>query len=344
MRVFLIFKLVVVMLFATTDSIFNYSFKRVIEDVAFNPYDLWMIDDSFVVLNDLADKQNPIKLIDLEIGNTIKTLRTGHGPGEVSATQYKRVTRFSDNSILLFDAGNQRLTKFNSKLEYVFDLSGTALNRLVFQAGLVNDSTLIIIDNSENFIRGYRFYSSNVSESDILFEVSMTDYPELNDFRNTALLQALFISNSNSTIYLSSEFASFVIAINETGIKWISNIPNGFNLPESDSENLGYMMPRMGSHPEGSRGIYYHEGYVFMHFHGGTISRFEQMRYTFNFDYLLEKIKHTSRLMVFEADTGEFVGEYRLPDRARNIGFIGKKLILINSLDHSSNIRVYQSE
>jgi hypothetical protein len=333
---------VVASITTTTEYLLNYSLKGEIQDVVYNPYDMWIIDELSVIVNDLADKQEPIKLIDIEEGYKIKSLKTGQGPGEVSATQYKRVTKYSDNSILLFDAGNQRLTKYNSNLDYKFDLSGSALSKRVYQAGLVNDSTLILIDNSESFIRGYRFSSKYVNESDILFEISMNDYSELNDFKNFALLQAMFITNSNSTMYLSNEFASFIIALDEKGVKWISNIPNGFNLPVADSENLGYMMPRIGSHPEGSRGIYYHNGYVFMHFHGETISRLEQMRYTFNFDSLLEKMKHTSKLMVFEANTGEFIGKYFLPEHARNIGLVGEKLLLINSLDHAGNIRVYE--
>jgi len=333
---------VVVSVTTTAEYHLNYSLVSEIREVVYNPYDMWTIDESYAIVNDLADKQEPIKLIDIVEGYTIKSLRVGQGPGEVSPTQYKRVTKFSDNSILLFDAGNQRLTKYGSNLEYLYDLSGSALSNRIYQAGLVNDSTLILIDNGESFIRGYRFNSKYVNESDILFEISTDDYSELNDFKNFALLQAMFISNSNNAIYLSNEFASFIIALDENGIKWISNIPNGFNLPVADSENLGYMMPRIGSHPEGSRGIYYHNDFVFMHFHGETISRLEQMRYTFNFDALLEKMKHTSKLMVFEAETGEFIGEFLLPEHARNIGFVGEKLLLINSLDHAGNIRVYE--
>jgi len=142
----LTYLVVVVSVTTTAEYHLNYSLVSEIREVVYNPYDMWTIDESYAIVNDLADKQEPIKLIDIVEGYTIKSLRVGQGPGEVSPTQYKRVTKFSDNSILLFDAGNQRLTKYGSNLEYLYDLSGSALSNRIYQAGLVNDSTLILLN------------------------------------------------------------------------------------------------------------------------------------------------------------------------------------------------------
>lgn len=321
-----------------------YRFKAQFADVAYNPYDVWLITDSKVLVNDLADKRHPIRLISLENGEIVRYLNSGRGPGEVSPTFYKRTTTFSNGDVALFDSGNQRIMVYDSTLTYRYQLRGSAMEQHMSQAGLINDSTMWMMTLNEDFISVYRIRNRMIHTHDLIYSVQPSSVPEFAGFGNMALRESVFISNRDGKLFMTSEHTSWAAAFDESGLSWITNRPDGFGLPEADSQNMGMMRPRLGKHPQGALGVTSHGGTVFVLFHGGIISVMEQIRYVMDFDTLIEKMKHSKRILTFDAETGLYTGEYLLPEPARGTLFVNRSIFLLNSLDHPGAIRVYERQ
>lgn len=319
-----------------------YQFKAQFADVAYNPYDVWLITDSKVLVNDLADKRRPIRLVSLEDGEIVRYLNTGRGPGEVSPTFYKRTTTFTNGDIALFDSGNQRIMVYDSTLAFKYQFRGSAMEKHMTQAGLINDSTMWTMTLNDDFISVYRIRKGMIQAQDLIYSLKPSSVPEFAEFSNTALRVSLFISNRDGKLFMTSEHTSWVAAFDEEGLSWITNRPDGFGLPEADNENMGVMRPRLGKHPQGSLAVMSHGGTVFVLFHGEIISVIEQIRYAMNFDSLFEKMKHSQRVLTYDAKTGVYTGEYQLPEPARGTLFVNRSLFLLNSLDHPGAIRMYE--
>ncbi len=222
-------------------EILPYRFKAQFEDVAYDPYDVWLITDSKVLINDLADKRNPLRLFSLDEGSIIRHLNTGRGPGEVSPTLYKRTTTFTNGDIALFDSGNQRLMVYDSTLAFKYQFRGSAMEQHMTQAGLINDSTLWTMTLNDDFISVYRIRNQMIHTQDLMYSLQPSSTPEFAEFSNTALRVSIFISNRDGKLFMTSEHASWVAAFDETGLSWITNRPDGFGLPKADSENMGVM-------------------------------------------------------------------------------------------------------
>ena len=65
------------------------------------------------------------------------------------------------------------------------------------------------------------------------------------------------------------------------------------------------------------------------------------MKYTFNFEELIEKIKHSQRLLIFDRETGNFVKEIELPKTAMNFKIFGNSAYLLNTIDDVPSIYKY---
>src|SRR5690554_401148 len=124
-----------------------------VTDSVFDPENIWLVAKDSLVINDLGVNSSPVNLVDVKKDILLKSLKTGQGPSETSSTFYKRITKFSNGDLLLWDAGLNRITKYENDLTYIVDISGSAFNKRLYQAAVINDSTLMTIDNTEDFLK-----------------------------------------------------------------------------------------------------------------------------------------------------------------------------------------------
>lgn len=312
-----------------------------IENSIYNPYDFWVLGDDLLLVNDLGFKSSPIGLINFKEDDIVSNLRTGQGPGEVTSTFYKRVTKYTNGDFLLWDAGSNRIMRYNDSLQYITDIRASGFGRRFIQAGLINDSTLLTMENSPNFLSAWRIKDNTINESEMLWSISIDEYEELTALKNFVLMQTIYFGNYDGALYLTFEFSSLLIAIDENGVKYIQKEPENIPLPVHDEKSGGYGLPIMGKHPEGARDIALDDNYVYITFSGKKISRWEQMRYAFNFEELIEKIKHSQRLLIFDRETGNFVKEIELPKTAMKFKIFGNSAYLLNTIDDVPSIYKY---
>lgn len=313
--------------------------EQVIHSI-FNPENIWQVGNDSLIINDLGINLSPINLVDVSKDTVLKSLKTGQGPSETSSTFYKRITKFSNGDILLWDAGLNRITKYESNLNYIVDMSGSAFNKRFYQAAVINDSTLMTIDNTEDFLKVWRLEKDRINTDNLLWSLKYRDYESLGSLSNFILLQTMYYDNFDGVLYIAFEFSSIILAIDEDGVIFINDKPDLIPLPKNKDQQMS--LPAMGKHPEGARDVSVDGKYVYLLFSGETISRFEQMKYTFNFEILIDKVKHTKRLLLFDRITGEFVKETELPVLAKDLKIKNNVAYLLNSLEDVPKILKYR--
>lgn len=326
-------------------AFFSIETSAQIEDMIYSPYDLWLVGDEGLLVNDIADKKRTLKLFEFSSGTLKQTVRSGRGPGEVSSVYYKRSTTFSNGDILLWDAGRKRMMRYSPDLEYKTDISGEGKIGSIYQAGLINDSTLFTVDFTEEVFKAWRIQNNKISENSLLWSINRNKRKELSPLSNFTLLQTLFYTNYKGMLYITFEFSSMVIGVNEDGIVFINGEPDSIPLPPNDeqSEKSGrYSLPIMGKHPEGARDISAAGKLVYVLLNGETISKFQQMRYALNPEDLIEKVNHTKRLLTYNRMNGKFLREIELPVLSRQAKVENGNIFLLNTLGKKPIIEKYK--
>lgn len=310
-----------------------------LDNSLYNPQNIWFVNDSSLVINDLANSNSPVQLLNTKNDEVTASLRTGRGPSETSSTFYKHITSL-ENKLMLWDAGLNRISMYDHNLNHIDDFYGSALESKFYQAGVINDSTFFTIDGTNEFLKVWRFKSNQINKKDLLWSISIDDYEEFEPLSNFILLQTFFYTSSGGATYFSFEFSSIIFAIDERGLKFINDAPDNIPLPIHD-ENQVFSLPVMGEHPEGSRDISVDDNFIYVLFNGKTISKFEQIRYSMNFEKLIEKVKHSQRVLIYDKNTGEFVKEIELPKPAMKMSVRGNRYFLLNSLGQQAVIEEY---
>ncbi|HBQ60794.1 MAG TPA: hypothetical protein DD671_14550 [Balneolaceae bacterium] len=316
-----------------------------IGEMIYNPYNLWLAGDGEIVINDIADEKRTIKLFEFSSELLKGSIRSGRGPGEVSPSYYKRSTTFSNGDFLLWDAGRKRLMRYSSDLKYKTDVRGDATIGSSYQAGLINDSTLLTVDFSEEVFKAWRIKNNKISEGSLLWAVNRNEQKELLPLANFTLLQTLFYDNYDGMLYVTFEFSSMIIGINEDGIVFINDEPAKIPLPPVDpeSEKSGrYSLPVMGKHPEGARDIAANDKFVYVLLNGETISKFQQMKYMVNFEALIEKTNHAKRLLIYNRFTGDFLKEIELPIPSKQAKISDDFVYLLHTLGEGPVVKRYK--
>ena len=127
-----------------------------VNETIFDPNEIWVLKDGNILVNDHALREAPIRKIDFEKDAVIKEIKEGRGPGEISGIFYKNFTKFSNGNVLLWDAGLNRSTVYNSELEYVADLKGEGIRSKFYHVELVNDSTVVTFSHGDHFLKAWR--------------------------------------------------------------------------------------------------------------------------------------------------------------------------------------------
>ena len=324
----------------------TYSWEKLEEfqDI-YNPFGMYKINNEALVIHDIRNSEYPINLLSINGENIqiTENLKSANGPGEVHSTFYKRVSTFSNGNILLWDGGRRALTKFSDDLKYLDDINGEPLNSSILQAGLINDSTLVLVENDgESIFKAYRIQENEIIGNDPLWKVSFDEYPKLNGLKNFILMQAMYLKNYENILYVTFQHSSIIIGLDHKGILFINDKPDENLFPEFDPENPTYSLPRMGSYEEGVRDFDVDGDYIFVIYKGETTSKWEQIRAQNRFDELIEEIKHSKRLLIYERITGDFVYETALPKDAKQISVVGNDFYLLNSLEDYPTIYRYQ--
>ncbi len=307
----------------------------------YDPDQIWVANDGNVIVNDHAQREAPIQKIDFEKDEVIAFLKKGRGPGEVSEIFYKNITQFSDGKIFLWDAGLGRITVFNSDLEYITNINGDALKTFFQHIELINDSTVITFSSKDPFLKAWRMNDYTINKSDLLWEKSVKDFPQLSSLENPVMMQTLFFHNYKGVLYTSFEYSSLLMAVDEKGIKFITDGPDEIPIPDPRSGGK-YTLPSIGEDPEGARDITVDDKYVYVVFSGENISKSEQMKYAHNVEALIERVKHAKRLWIFERESGEFIKEVELPLSAKSFQVFNNEAYLLNTTNDEPNIVRYQ--
>ncbi|MEX0661060.1 MAG: hypothetical protein WEA58_04755 [Balneolaceae bacterium] len=259
--------------------------KEAVFNEFYNPFSVFKISDDDLLIYDTRNTQQPINQVSLKEDSFRLTnnLSSGQGPGEVNDTFYKRITTFSNGNILLWDRGQAMLTIYDDSLNYISDLEGGALQSGIIQAGLINDSTLVTVENDqENVFKAWKLLDNETTSNEPIWTISFDDYPQLNGLRNFILMQAMYFMNYDGFLYVAFEHSSVILALDADGIEFINDKPDENSFPEFDSENPVFSLPNMGSYVEGTRDLDVDGDYIYIIYKGESTSKWEQLRYRNN--------------------------------------------------------------
>ncbi|MEX0720629.1 MAG: hypothetical protein WD059_08180 [Balneolaceae bacterium] len=311
-------------------------------NATYNTYGMWLLGEDSLLFEDLAIHETPLLLFDVDRDTAINLIQTGRGPGEVHPTFYKRTTKFSNGNILLWDSGHQRASIYDRNLKYQNTLSGDVFNQRIYQVGLINDSTLFVSGSKKARFEIVRLKRFIVDEANIINTIDFDDYGELQGLNNFMHRQAIYLANDGDRIYLSFEFSSVIMGISEKGIEFKTSLPGNLTLPDFHENSPTYSLPKMGEHPECSRYIAVNNRFVFSLFNGENISKWQQIRYASNFDFLIDKAKHTKNLLIYDKRDGSFINEIELPIESKFLAVSGDNIFyFINSLNDKTVLFKY---
>ncbi|WP_018128004.1 BF3164 family lipoprotein [Balneola vulgaris] len=307
----------------------------------FNPNHIVVLEEDRILVNDPVDNVYPIRSINFTLDEEVAHLREGRGPGEVSPMFYKRFTKFSNGDLLIWDAGLSRIGVFTANLTHKRDLTWNTFEAKIYQAALINDSTLVTIDYSENFLKAWRINKTGFSESDLLWQHSLSKSPELKALSNPLMLQTLLFANDGERLLIAFKYSSLIINVTEAGVHYLTDGPEGIPIPNPQIKG-GFSLPDINIHPVGAIDISVGEDYIYVVFSGRIVSKSELQEYASDIDLLLEQVEHANRLWVFDKSNGDFVKEVNLPKSAKSFQIIGRKAYLLNTLEDYPKITKYQ--
>ncbi len=311
-----------------------------VKNVIFDADKFWILNSDEIIVNDRAIRESPIRRISFAEDNVINSLRSGRGPGEVSPIFYKGFTKFGNGNLLLWDAGLNRITRYSDELELIADVR-VEIPEKMYQALLVNDSTLVTLTFSDHFLKAWRFNGNRIGKEDLLWQKSAEDVPELFSLESFVMQQTVYYSNLDGVLYFAFEFSSLLVAIDEEGVKYISDGPDQIPIP-SPYENGINVLPDVAEDFAGARDISVDDKYVYVVFSGKKVSQQQLKSYASKIDELLEVIEHAERLWIFDKHTGEFIREVKLPIAAKKMQVGEGYAYLLNTIEKVPRVIKYE--
>lgn len=318
------------------------------------PYDFQLLlnDDnqptSVVAIDPFASDQvlAHIRLADASLMGP--AVPSGQGPGELSGENVK-MSRFSDGGFLVWDSGQQRANMYNHNLQFQTQVRG--ISGLAGELFLVNDSTVAV----SNFSPGQTLFAMHrLNREESIYQLSenpvatvdISDDPALDqgDIGENVMLRQGSFHTTEGGAFFGFAHSSLVVSVTEEGMRWATTEPVRHELPLYEyRDGNAVVAPDVTEHSLGVLDLAGNEQHLYVLYSGDKIDSAGLMaRMTGAIQRRLERVRHSDRIYILDANSGDLVADVRLPTRARAISISGNYLALITHERDEPTFEIYE--
>lgn len=302
-----------------------------------------------LLMTDAVNPSYALYRYDLSKDQILHARRVGNGPGEFAPMGMKWVSRLRNGDLWVYDAGAFKAYRFSS------DLSNPVIQRLPSGATrslsihLLSDTLLVVVPmNQTEVVRYYAIQAqakstSSARASNPLYAIRVSDYAEFKSLSNFLLKNGHAVSISNQ-LYFTYLYAPYLLKLDEKGVTWMSGHELRRGFPPQKRSGNEVRMPDAGEYPQQTLSVTGNKRYVFVLHNGETIGFWRTLTASITRDYaeIDQVVNASDRIRIYDAGTGRFLQEWKLPLRARLISVYDRYLYVYAQIEGVPTIITYQ--
>lgn len=338
-------KTISVLLLTTLFSVNLYAQKMSATELPLNLYDpddMIVTDSGSIIIYDLAADEFPLISYSIKQKEIIGSVLWGRGPGKIGGTLYKTITKGPRGTVSVFDRNNARINIYSYDLTLQETLSLSFLKGNPMQAGFINDSTFFAIPIEEDFIRLHKVTQEdgkiNVENSAYLI-IKNNDSEYLKPLDNFLLKQGVFFKQSNESLFMAFEYSSLILSLDSNGIKYDAFGPQKLLFPDEKSESgMVYALPDVSDYPVCNLDIDVLDDIIFVLKKGEKVSKSNIFKKVFSPGKIIEELEHSDTILLFNASTGAFIEELKLPMKVSKIEIVDGKMYMLSAYKQDAKL------
>jgi hypothetical protein len=301
-------------------------------------------DNHRLLITDAVNPSYALYRYDLSKDRILHSRRVGNGPGELAPMGMKWVSRLRNGDLWVYDAGAFKAYRFAP------DLSNPVIQRLPSGATrslsihLLSDTLLVVVPmNQTEVVRYYTTQAPGKPTLSPLNAIRVSDYPEFKSLSNFLLKNGHAVSSSNQ-LFFTYLYAPYLLKLDEKGVTWMSGHELGRGFPPQKRSGNEVRMPDAGEHPQQTLSVTANKRYVFVLHNGETIGFWRTLTASITRDYaeIDQVVNASDRIRIYDAGTGRFLQEWKLPLRARLISVYDRYLYVYAQIEGIPTIITYQ--
>jgi hypothetical protein len=285
-----------------------------------------------------------------EQGVVTHPVELGNGPGELSA-QGLAISSFSDGRIFVWDDGNRRALVYAEDFGSFSRVDGLQYG-LPGRTVLVNDSTVAVYARvpGPEILRIHRLNQSDrgfAVEREPLMRIYASEHHTLQPLADNPMLRQGAHRRMGDTLFLSWNYSSIIVAIDESGIQWVSQDAGEQPLPVYDfEEGDGWMVaPAADEFAAGVLDLAVDGDAVYVLFQPDPVSLPQRRLFAFRAteaERAVERARHSARLFILDRRSGRLQAERELPMRAKALDVLHDTIGLLSDEGDAPSLSIYR--
>lgn len=283
-------------------------------------------------------------------GVVTRPLGSGNGPGELSG-QGLTFSSFSDGRIFVWDDGNRRALVYAEDFGSFNRVDGLQYG-LPGRTVLVNDSTVAVYARvpGPEILRIHRLNQSDSGyavEREPLMRIYASEHHALQPMADNPMLRQGAHRRMGDMLFLSWNYSSIILAIDESGIRWVSQDAGEQPLPVYDfEEGDGWMVaPAADEFAPGVLDLAVDGDAVYVLFQPEPVRlprrRLDAFRASAA-ERAVERARHSARLFVLDRRSGRLNAELQLPMRAKALDVLHTSIALLSDEGNAPSLSLYR--
>lgn len=270
-------------------------------------------------VSDAVHERYALYRYDLEADEVSVSLPLGRGPGELARVGMKWMSMMPGGDIMIYDTGSYRATRYTSELKNPQSIPLPRMNTQAMSAHYLGDGTLLMNPMSTTqVLTAFNYDLVKQQPGPQRYQIPInanTEFSALSNF----LLKNGHAHQQAEYVYMSFLFAPYIIKMGPQGMVWLSGKEIGLGFPVDKKNPNAVRMPDAGTHPQQSLSITADSRRVYVLHNGTSLSFWKSLWASVSNDYseVDDLVNASDRLRIYDARTGAFQTEWKLPVRAR---------------------------
>ena len=166
-----------------------------------------------------------------------------------------------------------------------------------------------------------------------------SDSEHLKSLDNFLLKQDVHIKQYNESLFFSFDYGSLIFSLDKNGVKFEVFDPQKFPFPDLKPESGGiYSLPDVANYPVCNLDIDIVDDLIFVLNKGEKADKFKIIKKIFSSGSILEELKHSDTIFVFNSISGEFIEELKLPMKVSKIEIINNDMYMLSSYKEEAKL------
>lgn len=270
-------------------------------------------------ISDAVHERYALYRYDLEADKVSVFLPQGRGPGELAPFGMKWMSFLPDAELMIYDTGAYRATRYNAELKNPRSMPIPRMNTQAMSAHFLGDGTLLMNPMSTSTVLSAFHYDLVKQQPGAQrYQIPINTKPEFAPLTNF-LLKNGHAHQQGEFVYLSYLFAPYLLKMGPKGMIWLSGTELGVGFPVDKKDPNAMRMPDASTHPQQTLSISADSRRVYVLHNGTSLSFWKSLWASVSNDYseVDELVNASDRLRIYDAQTGNFQTEWKLPVRAR---------------------------